>query len=164
MLLYKLPLILTSKSLFLIWEIYVCVFIFRLAAWEIIRSWLTTEAQQTIKFVDAKSIEQFIECDQLPMKDCTVSEEKWFNDRFKDCIENYTMRNSWCSRYIFLFFMYIFSFILKKFTGSSRKWFAHCNRLAHRLIRKRKFMVQYFIEVTSLSAENLIIGKKCRRL
>jgi hypothetical protein len=52
------------------------IYIFRLAAWEIIRSWLTVEARQTIKFVDAESITQFIQCDQLPMTDCTVSEEK----------------------------------------------------------------------------------------
>ncbi|CAF4050655.1 unnamed protein product [Rotaria sp. Silwood2] len=35
------------------------------AAWKIIRSWLPAEAEQFIKFVDAKSITQFVEPDQL---------------------------------------------------------------------------------------------------
>jgi hypothetical protein len=35
------------------------------AAWKIIRSWLPAEAEQFIKFVDAKSITQFVQMDQL---------------------------------------------------------------------------------------------------
>ncbi len=38
---------------------------FLLAAWRIIRSWLPTEAEQFIKFVDAKSITQFVSVNQL---------------------------------------------------------------------------------------------------
>jgi hypothetical protein len=38
---------------------------FLAAAWKIIRSWLPTEAEQFIKFVDAKSITQFVRSDQL---------------------------------------------------------------------------------------------------
>lgn len=58
-LVYNLPLILTSKSL-LMQRIYLYICRFLLASWEIIRSWLLTEAQQTIKFVDEKSITQFL--------------------------------------------------------------------------------------------------------
>jgi len=41
------------------------VFLFFSAAWKIIRSWLPAEAEQFIKFVDAKSITQFVQMDQL---------------------------------------------------------------------------------------------------
>ena len=36
-----------------------------LAAWKVIRGWLPAEADQFIKFVDAKSITQYVRTDQL---------------------------------------------------------------------------------------------------
>jgi hypothetical protein len=41
------------------------LFLFLSAAWVLIRTWLPTEAEQFIKFVDAKSIKQFVPTDQL---------------------------------------------------------------------------------------------------
>jgi hypothetical protein len=37
-----------------------------LAAWRIIKSWLPTETQNAVKFVDEKTIPQYIPLDQLP--------------------------------------------------------------------------------------------------
>jgi hypothetical protein len=39
--------------------------LFLLAAWRIIRTWMAAEAEQFIKFVDAKSITEYIAPDQL---------------------------------------------------------------------------------------------------
>lgn len=36
-----------------------------LAAWKVIRGWLPVEAEQFVKFVDAKSITQYVRTDQL---------------------------------------------------------------------------------------------------
>ncbi len=38
---------------------------FRLAAWRLIRTWMAAEAEQFIKFVDNKSITEYIAPDQL---------------------------------------------------------------------------------------------------
>jgi hypothetical protein len=52
------------------------IFLFVSAAWRIIRSWLPPEADQFIKFVDTKSITQFVRADQLsPAMGGIVSEE-----------------------------------------------------------------------------------------
>lgn len=39
-----------------------------LAAWKLIRSWISAEADQFIKFVDAKTITDYIAPDQLPKR------------------------------------------------------------------------------------------------
>jgi hypothetical protein len=39
--------------------------LFYLAAWQLIRTWLAAEADQFIKFVDNKSITEYIAPDQL---------------------------------------------------------------------------------------------------
>jgi len=64
MLIYKLPFILQGKENIFIREIrnYLCIF---LAAWRIIKSWLPTETQNTVIFVDEKTILQYITRDQI---------------------------------------------------------------------------------------------------
>ena len=39
---------------------------FILAAWKLIKTWLPTETQKSVKFVDEKTIIQYISLDQLP--------------------------------------------------------------------------------------------------
>lgn len=40
---------------------------FSLAAWKLIRTWLATESEQFIKFVESKTITQFVRADQLSL-------------------------------------------------------------------------------------------------
>ena len=37
-----------------------------LAAWRIIKTWLPTETQNSVKFVDEKTITHYVSLDQLP--------------------------------------------------------------------------------------------------
>ena len=67
MLIYKLPFILQGfiNFVFVNWMKNRSHWWIFLAAWKIIRSWLPPEADQFIKFVDAKSITEFVSVDQL---------------------------------------------------------------------------------------------------
>ena len=70
MLIFKLPFILTGKRRVhlcpaVLQELSAPLSLFSIAAWKIIRSWLPAEAEQFIKFVDSKSITQFVRPDQL---------------------------------------------------------------------------------------------------
>ncbi|CAF4688149.1 unnamed protein product [Rotaria sp. Silwood1] len=60
------------------------------AAWKIIRSWLPAEAEQFIKFVDAKSITQFIQPDQLStaMGGTDTTNYVHIHDPINDAIED----------------------------------------------------------------------------
>ena len=66
MLIYKMPFLLSGKSN----RIDKCrenIFRFS-AAWKLIRSWIDAEADQFIKFVDAKSITDYIAPEELPKR------------------------------------------------------------------------------------------------
>ena len=85
MLIFKLPFILTGKRRMQLCpaplqERFASLSLFSTAAWKIIRSWLPAEAEQFIKFVDAKSITQFVRPDQLSIAmGGTVSKGDWAN-------------------------------------------------------------------------------------
>ena len=64
MLIYKMPFLLSGKSNRLSVLQKTRQF-FVLAAWKIIRTWLAAEAEQFIKFVDGKSITEYVAPDQL---------------------------------------------------------------------------------------------------
>jgi hypothetical protein len=66
MLVYKQPFILQGKICSLRESNEVDVHFRILAAWRLIRSWLPTETQNGVKFVDEKSITQYVSADQLP--------------------------------------------------------------------------------------------------
>ncbi|CAF0777273.1 unnamed protein product [Adineta ricciae] len=77
MLIFKMPFILT-------------------AAWKIIRSWLPTEAEQFIKFVDAKSITQYVPTDQLStsMGGTDATNYVHIHDPINDAVEDSMNANS----------------------------------------------------------------------
>ena len=68
MLIYKIPFILQGNQTRLAYRdvhLHGCLAVDFLATWKLIRSWLPTEAQRTIKFVDEKTITEYVASDQL---------------------------------------------------------------------------------------------------
>ncbi|CAF1295579.1 unnamed protein product [Adineta steineri] len=64
------------------------------AAWKIIRSWLPTEAEQFIKFVDIKSITQFVRTDQLPTAMGGTDTTNYIHDPVNEAVEDSMNINS----------------------------------------------------------------------